>query len=241
LARFVDNLQTRHRATRDRFVLEQALQAHRERFSGEQATSVEELLDKGLLKVEPHSLFDRYTIEDGVVSSDDVSARDLQNPSYLRSYKSRTIEYLLPPLTENDLHHETESTAEERELLLSDRYRLPTLLVDDVLWIANDVAEIEAVVDRGLDELPNLSESPVFQAVSAQWSGREKVRAFFDVDRLMTLGLLSPESQVQETAKQALHDLRNHPAISFDLKTKKLRNRMTLSVRLIHRSALVSE
>ena len=122
-------------------------------------------------------------------------------------YGDHTFEYLLPPTDDDD-----------PEVLRTDRYRLATTLIDDVLWVATDARELEAVIDRQGGEGDDITANSTFRAAAAEWQGNEKLTAFVDVDRVTTLGLLSPESEIHESARSVLLDLRDHPSVSVSLR-----------------------
>jgi hypothetical protein len=236
----VDTLKLRHRQARDRLILDSAQDSFREAF-GRSAASVRELLEAGLLAEERHSSFEHYPLGDGRVGDSDLGSDVLDNPTYHHRYGNHEFEFLLPPVTANDLEYVSEFAEQDRESLQSDRYRLATAVLDGVLWVASDVRELEALVDRAAGAHADINDNPAFRAVSAEWRGHEKLEAFVDIDALTTLGLLSPESEIQEQARHVLLDLRDHPAIAFDLHTVPEEDRVSISVRLLRRTALAAQ
>ena len=235
----VGTLKLRHRQARDRFILDSAQDSFREAF-GRSAVSVRELLEAGLLVEERHSSFERYPLGDPETEDSDLGQDDLENPTYLHRYGNHEFEFLLPSVTANDLKYVSEFAEQDRESLQSDRYRLATVVLDDILWVASDVRELEALVDRAAGAHAGINDNPSFRAVSAEWRGHEKIEGFVDIDALTTLGLLSPESEIQEQARHVLLDLRDHPAIAFELHTVPAEDRVSLSVRLLRRTALAA-
>ena len=76
---------------------------------------------------------------------------------------------------------------------------------------------------------------------SRRWTGGEKFVGFIDVDRVTTLGMLSPESELQEWTKQTLGVLKDHPAIVVRLSPNASRNRLALALHFIHRTGMVQQ
>ena len=238
LRTLVDDLQIGNREDRDRAVLEGALAAFQEREArAAEKPTMEDLRKAGLLAPEPHSLFERYPIKGGSAGPAGLMAADLEDPDYRREYGGHTFEYLLPAVSENDLRYLPEFEGQALDTVGQDRYRLATMLKEDVLWIASDQRELEALLDRGQRASKSLADNPAFKTAQSTWNGKEKIRGFIDVDRLRTLGLLSPESEVEEFVKVSLHDLKNHPVVSFGVRTGESENRLSISVFLFRRPA----
>lgn len=239
LEKLVDDLQLRHRKRRDRLILERALATHREERDGEEASSVEELFDSGYLAPEPDSLYDLYPIREGIALEAELLPKHLQVPSYRRSHGDHTMEYLLPPISDNDLRYDPELAAEGGPAKGTDRYRMATVLLDGVLWVATDAEDLEALLDRRDGEQgDDLRESPVYRTARTGWTAEDKIQSFLDVDQLTTLGLLSPESAIEEQVRTVLLDLRDHPAVALSLRADG-RRRLSLHLRIVRRSGLV--
>jgi hypothetical protein len=239
LESLVDTLQLDHRVARDRFILEEALEEYRIENEGRDASGVEELEAAGLLADEADSMFDRFPIVAGVPGAPDLQPSDLRVPSYLHEFRDHEIRYLLPPVTTNDLEYVEEYWGEDEEVLTGDRYRMASIVIGDILWISTDARELEELLGRMENGGDDLTGNPAFQVVSASWTGEEKIVGFIDVDQVTTLGLLSPESELEEKTKQALGVLKDHPAISVRLSPIASGNRLALGLSFIHRTGMV--
>jgi hypothetical protein len=253
LGRAVDELKIRNREDRDRTILEGAIEAYRIE-ARDDVPTIADLFEAGLLVEEPYALFDRYPIvelppletanEDRAEvlvepGAPQLAAEDLDNPAYVLERAGLTLEYLLPPITANDLRYVDELEELDPEVASRDEYRLATLILGDTLWIASDAGELEALAGRSPGSPGSLVESTAFRTASSVWGAKAKIRGFVDVDRLTVLGLLSPESEIEEQVKAWLLDLRNHPVVAFGVDSGGDR-RLFLSVRLFRRPALVS-
>ena len=119
---------------------------------------------------------------------------------------------------------------------------LTPVLLDSVLWVATDLRDAERQIDRAqpdsADALPGLSGNEAFLAARATWSDRDRIQGFIDVERVTTLGLLSPESDVEELAKGLLLDLRNHPSVAFTARSEADGARILLDVTALLRRSL---
>lgn len=246
LEQMVQDLQIRNRESRDRSILEQAVAIHPATV-GDRVPSAADLLASGLLQDEPHALFERYTIvrdpeePDRIeITGGELHAADFDNPAYVSGELPGTMRYILPPITGNDLRYTEALKDLDPESATRDEYRIATLLAERTLWIASDAEQLGALARRAGSEAPGLSRDPAFLTASASWDRSAKIRGFVDVDRLTVLGLLSPESGIQEQVRMWLLDLRDHPAIAFHV-TPSGDERLALSIRLYRRSALVSE
>ena len=64
-----------------------------------------------------------------------------------------------------------------------------------------------------------LSDTEAFRAAQATWSRQDRIQGFLDIERLTTMGLLSPESQIEEGARELLMNFRSHPAVSISIRS----------------------
>ena len=250
LAEVIRNLQLRHREARDRTILEAAVEAYVSSAGDQQSTepTLADLVSAGVLASEEDSLFGddsavsdsgaRGLLEGTALQEALESSGLLDARTYLQEYDGHTLRYLLPPVTENDLRYVPGFEREDEELLRSDRYRIVTVVRDDVLWIAADAPELEALLDRSQTESSTLADSTNFRQVSATWTGLEKIRVYLNVDQITTLGLLNPDSEVVESVKAVLLDLRNHPAVALAVTSDSLASDLVIDVRVVHRDAL---
>jgi hypothetical protein len=189
---------------------------------------------------EIYSLFERYSLTNGEAHDAELRREDFQNSIYQRRYKNSTMKYLVPRITENDLLYRPKLQGVDPDTLFNDRYRLVAVVLDDILWVATNTRDLEALLDWAQDAAGTLPRSFTFRAASSRWSGKEKIQGFLNMDQIIALGLLSSESQVEEVVKGYLLDLRHHPALSLDLKVKDRGNRMWLSGNILSRPRLES-
>ena len=257
LTDLVLDLQLRHREERDRAVLEGALGLFLDRGGrGVEALTdgdlvpVDALQRAGLLSAEPGAVFDRYTVRVSggrsnlivSVAPPSLTRQDLPDASYVRQYGAATIQYILPSVTDNDVRYVPGLSDVDGEALRGDRYRLATVLLDGVLWVATDVRDAERQIDRSRADtpasLPDLSSNEAFQAARETWSDQDRIQGFIDVERVTTLGLLSPESDVEQGAKDLLLDLRNHPSLAFSARSQAGGAKVLLDITAVLRRSL---
>jgi hypothetical protein len=246
----VTNVQLRQREERDSAVLMGAAEAFLEEASEEtelpdtlNQVSVQVLEEAGILVPEEGSTFRRHTLRTVpgggsqprvVVEPATLVPEDLSSAGYVRGEGTDTIRLLLPPVTDNDVAHIPGLAEVDGEVLRGDRYRLATVVLDSVLWVATDVRDAQEQIHRAAadpgEELDDLSENSAFQMARANWSRGDRVQGFLDVERLTNLGLLTPESQVEEAVKLSLLDLRNHPSVSIAVRSNDARERVLIEV-----------
>jgi hypothetical protein len=247
LERLVRDVQLRQREKRDRAVLEGALdsllslgdETLEEEWAASGRIPLEVLERAGLLVPEEGSTFHRYRVrvdrfaarlaggasEPGLLA--DTTAlidQDLSSERYLLEHESQTIRLVLPPVTDNDIAYVPGLAEVDGEALRGDRYRLATVVLDSVLWVATDVDGAREQIDRVEasrrgEDVSDLADNEAFQAARTTWSRWDRIQGFLDIERLATLGLLSPESQVEEAARELLLDFRNHPAVSLSIRS----------------------
>jgi hypothetical protein len=246
----VTDVQLRQRAERDSAVLKGAAEA----FLAEAAegtelpdtlnqVSVRALEEAGVLAPEEGSTFRRHTLrtirgggsQPGVVVEPATLAPDDLSPAgYHRGEGSDTIRLLLPPVTDNDVAHIPGLAEVDGEALRGDRYRLATVVLDSVLWVATDVMDAQEQIRRAAagpgEEMDDLSQNSAFQAARTNWSRGDRIQGFMDIGRLTGLGLLSPESAVEEAVKASLLDLRNHPSVSIAVRSDDTRERVLIDI-----------
>jgi hypothetical protein len=241
LSKLITDLQIRFRDKRDRAILRGALEAFSSAQEGrpDLMPAVAVLRELELIGEEPDSLFERYPITDGEVRSADLQREDFHNPTYRRQYQRWTIDYIAPRITENDLRYRPELKDKDRETLLNDQFRWASVLLDGGLWVATDAQNLETLLDRAPGESDSLPQSPIFRAATSNRSGK-KVQIFLNMDRIITVGLLSPESWIDDIVKRYLLELRNHPAVSLDVAPVNGGNRVRLSVRMLRWSGVES-
>jgi len=249
LKSLVTGLQLRQREKRDRTVLEGALDAlldqgevTPEDLAAFREIPLETLERNGLLVPEVGSTFRRYMFRAAYDASEGdlldqgvtLMEEDINSAPYLRMHGSHTIRLLLPPVTDNDITYVPGLEEVDGDALRGDRYRLATVVLDSVLWVTTDVVDAQELINRAEwgqeGEVPDLSENEAFRAARATWSRQDRIQGFLDIDRLTTLGLLSPESEVEEKAKRLLLDLRNHPSVSLAVRSEEKTERILVNV-----------
>jgi hypothetical protein len=102
-------------------------------------------------------------------------------------------------------------TSPAEEVLLGNRYRLASVLVDETLWVASGQEQIESLIDLRADRRAENA-----FAVGSHRS-HEKLRLFANVPSLIEHGLLSGESELQENTERFLLDFRHHHEIVASL------------------------
>jgi hypothetical protein len=76
-----------------------------------------------------------------------------------------------------------------------------------------------------------------WHALGTEWGHGSKLLGLVDIDALITLGLLSPEVEVESWVREVLLDLQDHIALSLHVKTQPGEDRIVVSVRLLRRGA----
>lgn len=240
----VRDVQLDRRKDRDRAVLEGALDAW---LSGGGATldelvtagvvPLEALEQAGLLAPEEGGTFHRYRIRAGEGDSEsglrveaaNLVEEDLDSGSYVRFHGSYTVRLVFPPITDNDISYVEGLAEADGEALRSDRYRLATVVQDSVLWVATDVLDVGELIDGATGSSGgSLEENEAFKVARTMWRRGDRIQGFLDIERLTTLGLLSPESKVQEMVKLLLLDFRNHSSVSFAVRPEETREHLMI-------------
>jgi hypothetical protein len=240
LVKLVTDLQIQYRQNRDRAVIEGALRAFSQKPGAKDGSlpNAEALRHLGFLRKETPSFFERYNIENGKIGNARFEREDFQDSSYRYEYKSRSINYLFPRINQNDLIYRPEFRGKDRRTLLNDRYRVACVLDEGILWLATNTQDLERLIDRGQEGSDSLNDSSDFRKGSAIWSGREKVVGFVNLDQMTSLGLLSPESEINDDVKECLLDLQDHPAVFVEIATVGTENQLQCSIRLLGNSKI---
>ena len=238
LRKLVSDLQIRYRHKRDRAILKGAVTAFqkspRATKTPPPGPSVADLRQYGFLTKETPEILQRYQVRMGEITDASLTSVDFQNASYQRTYRNWTIEYLVSQIGPNDLRYRSRFKGLSRQDLLSDDYRLAFVLNNDVLWVATDSKDLERLIDRVSTGVDNLGKSQLFRNASSNWSGNEKFFGFINLDKMTSLGLLSPESNIEDGVKKYLLDLHGHPALSFQVVSDGTIDRVGLSVRILN-------
>lgn len=226
----LSEIQRQSRQSRDLPLLLAALAEYRS--SGGPPPSLAELERERLLVSEEHSLFHRYPIELGGVGEPRFEERDFSTPAYEREIHGHLVRFLAPPLTRNDLRYRTDLAELGGEVLASDRYRMATVFLDDALWVATDVRDLESLLAPG-DSDDGQRGGGGLRAVPQG----AKVRLALDLERITTLGLLSPGSDLERAVLEGLTFLEAFSLFELDAVPHPDEQRMQVTIRL-HRGSV---
>lgn len=177
--------------------------------------SIKNLRDNQLLHPESVDLFDHYSILNGEITGT-ITMHDLENPGYTYNYNGMKIRFLTPLISKNDIAYRKEFSELELTSINND-HRLAYAFSQDVLWIASNAKELESLLDRAHFTEGHLGNNPAYQTATKIWQPHDKIQGFINVDRAAALGLLSPESGINNHVKELLKDLGQHPSLSFAL------------------------
>lgn len=213
----VTRVQSRVRQRRDRAILEGARAA---------GTSP---------KAEPFALFDKYASADGRIGEANLSPPDFANAAYERRIADTTVRYLLPPVTANDLEFRPEFGGEAAPAdPSSDRYRIATARVGDTHWFVTDASVLEERLLRP-SGAPTFATTNAFRAASTGWTSVDRLQAFANMNRVLELAALNPETDLERGFLTYARELRLHPAITVAAMSKPGPARVRVRVRLDRR------
>lgn len=172
-----------------------------------------------LLTRESDSLFDQYNVIKGEVDDSGVriSPELFHSPTYTREISGGTIRYLAPQITENDIQFriDTEVLADaDIKMLLENRYRLSSLLINGALWLATDERDLVGISNR----LRAVEESDI-NPTSTSLADVAKLQLVVQVPGLIEEASLSKVDDIEELVRTVLLDLRFHPNITANLST----------------------
>lgn len=214
LERVAASTQRRLRQSRDLILLNGALEEYRK--NGGSSPSLTELQRLELLQPERDSLFHRYPFLPEGIGDPELGRKDFSTKTYERTMNGHKIFFLAPPVTENDLRYRPELIGAEPEDLRSDRYRMACLFLEDSLWIATDVRDLERLTVAAPEARPGLESNAAFQAASAEWRSGAKMQAFVALDRIISLGLLNPGSDLDTLVRDGLIDLEGYSILELE-------------------------
>lgn len=211
LTDLVSRLRRRLVTDRDRAVLEAA----RGRYRGG-APTVRALLEAGLLTGGDDQRWMYYHFDgDEIVLDTAVSVSRLFPPSiFERRSGDLHVQLLSAPVTADDRRYDEALADADSALLAGDRYRVAAVQVDSTLWLAPDADVLAAFVRRLPPALPALGDRPIYRDARRAGPSAPTLEVFLDIDRLIALGLLDTDADVQETAQRVLAQLRDHQALS---------------------------
>lgn len=202
------------RQSRDLALLNGALKDYRRRDGP--PPSLADLERLRLLVPEEDSLFHRYPLLPGGAGDPEFGNRDFSTPAYERVLNGRKIHFIAPPITENDLRYRQDLKWIDPEDLKGDRYRMAYVLLDDSLWIATDIRDLERLTKPASQAGPGLETSPAFRTASARWTAGAKLQAFVGLDRVISLGLLNPGSDLESLVRGALIDFKAYSTLGLE-------------------------
>ncbi len=214
LEKVASDLQRRLRGDRDLKLLNGALRGYRDR--GGPPPSIADLERLRLLEPESDSLFHRYPILKGEVGNPEFQGSDFTTRSYERRLNGQPIFFLAPPFTANDLRYRQDLKAMGPRDLKSDRYRVACLFLPDSLWIATDVKDLERLTLPEAKAGPGLESNASYQVASRGWHKGAKVQAFADLDRLVSLGLLNPGSDLESLVRDQFFGINNYTTFGLE-------------------------
>ena len=194
--------------------------------------SARQLLDARLLHPESGSTFSRLSVVNGKVQ------RPTHRDTTISGADADGVTYLAPQLTENDRRYRTELREASLASVKSNRYRLATIVADGALWIATESADLEPFKPLGSEQhRPSLAENVLFR-VSGSALATSRAWLFANIDRLIAIGLGSQQKDIEDVARTNLFDLRNHPAVALELSSFPSGQRIRLSGRILHWTAV---
>jgi hypothetical protein len=202
------------RQSRDLLLLNGALEEYRRQ--GGPRPSLADLERLRFLEPEKNSLFHRYPFLSQGFGNPEFGSRDFFTQTYERTLNGHRISFLAPPLTENDLRYRRDLRGLGRRDLKSDRYRMACLYLKDSLWIATDVRDLERLTRAAPEIGPGLETNPAFQAASAEWHPGAKMQVFVGLDRIISLGLLNPGSDLDSLVRGGLIDLKGYSTLGLE-------------------------
>jgi hypothetical protein len=222
----VFRLQSALRVKRDTEILQAAIEQYLNAPGSaevDRSVTVDALLAACLLRPERNSLWSRYALTEGSTSVlvPKFSPSDFLNDSYINRQSDGTIlRYVMPPVTDDDFDYRLSELKEEIEIdeLKRDRYRLSSVYVGNTLWLGNDAD----VLGRWLDRLRSQHISTEYRELLAidPSAAAAKVSLLALPRQLLESGELYPDSQVNETTRQMLSDLRQYRAVLLALTTR---------------------
>jgi hypothetical protein len=187
---------------------------------------------------EAGSTFAKYVVQPDGSFKGGPQLEDLEDGSYSAIYEGRTIRYVAPAVTVNDRRFRKGFQKTRPDNSNVDRYRVAYIAHGDATWLATDIEDLKSLLDR--EQGDDVSSSPYFVASTRDWRRtRDKLELFLNVDQISRLGLLSPESAVEDFVKDYLLDLRDHPALGARLRPCDMRQDcLSLSLELRRRAAI---
>jgi len=214
LADLVSRLRRRLVSGRDRAVLEAAREEYRD---GE--PTVQALLDAGLLTGGDDQRWTYYRFDGDEIALDTTvpPSRLFPASTFDRSAGDLRVHLLSPPVTADDLRYNDALAGADSALVTSDRYRIAAVQLDSTLWLGPDADVLVAFLHRLPPAVPALADRPVYRDARQRGPAAPKLELFLDVERLIALGLLDADAEVQATAKRVLAQLRDHQALSVTL------------------------
>jgi hypothetical protein len=216
---FVLRLQSSLRLARDSEILRSAGRRYRQQHGSEGMPSVNALLESGLIQFEPGALWPRYRWQgETTVAEPPLAAPDFASDAYQRSEPGGLVlRYLMPPFTANDIEHRFAGKVGKLQLddLEAGRYRLCSGYYQGTLWIGNDAS---VVIDWIARLAAEAAPSPYAEvAALGPDVAHAKALALVLPARLLDVGQIYPDDDVNQVSRRALADLAQYRAALFGL------------------------
>ncbi len=244
----INNLRIRLAKRRDLAIFRKALDAMLQDNPELRVGSVPEtytgkrLKEMGYIAREDFSNFDDYVLKDGVIYINNIQNRHFNNIFYTVKYNNFYIGYIAPKIMENDLRYRFKTGEYDQDILMNDRYRLAFIFTGGDLILATNPKDLKVIIDNFQSSKNSLSNDHTFDKGTNKWNKNQEIQAFMNMDRVISIGLLTPESAIEDAIKYYLYDFREHPSISLtlDFERKNDKNLITLDAVIIHRNKLGS-
>lgn len=250
LAELVRKVQRRLRDSRDRTILDKAIERFLEKPIDAGNRSVAptlEALRSGTL-CQDETWFDRFTIDaNGNLQATELDANLFDGGGYRPASGYGEMYFLDPAITPNDFDFRldldecscaelesgrpdaTASVERVCSILLDGRYRLTATIADGALWLTFGQRDLERILERRSARSTNEDQ---VQAFTQGRGGNERLRKgglYLNVPKLVETGLLSGERDIEETIEEFLFDLRSHPETSIALENVREGERFRLT------------
>jgi hypothetical protein len=206
------NVQRKKRLERDKTILRNVISEMLPGDEKEIKYPIEAVIKHGNLIQTRQSLWQRYSLLDGDIIESIMYPDDFGiDTGYIFDEGGFRCTYLLPAVNQNDIRwriNQKELENLDKKVLLDDRYRLCTTIEDDILWIGTDGHILRSYLwnDKIL-----LADSEKFP------HHRYKMRLYLNINRIITEGLLNPESFINDLFDQALMDFGDYNKIVVDV------------------------
>ena len=214
--KLTSKVQIRLRENRDRIILKKALVEYRDHNpQGKGNPDAKDLIKEDFLESESSPFFYRYNTSLLDASDHVLKAIDLESSEYSQEFKGHLIQYLAPKMTINDYRYRVQSQNMDEEEFYSNRYRMAVTYMDDILWVSNDIYQLEKLIDRISGAGLSLSDNQkLLGGLAGNWDDQDKMQILVDLERVSDLGLLAGINSPREDELSILDPLRKLGLIS---------------------------